>query len=68
MYLVLHLYIRTRLGNMVLRNFLLRSRFLKEQFVIARCFSLPSHLIKTAEHAVSGGAKLAATLISAGLL
>ena len=68
MYLILHLYIRTRLGNMVLRNFLLRSRFLKEQFVIARCFSLPSHLIETAEFAVSCGAKEATTSISAGLL
>ena len=68
MYLVLHLYIRTRLGSMVLRNFLLRSRFLKEQFVIARCFSLPSHLIETAALAVSCGAKEAATSISIGLL
>ena len=68
MYLILHLYIRTRLGSMVLRNFLLRSRLLEEQFVIARCFSLPSRLIETSVFAVSRGAKEAATFISAGLL
>ena len=68
MYSILHLYIRTRLGSMALRNFLLRSRLLEEQFVIAHLFSLPSHLIETAALAVSCGAKEAATSISIGLL